>query len=49
MAHHEHFLHLPQYIQLYLIIELLFLEILHAFANKGSKLFAANLLYVGKG
>ena len=48
IAHNEQTLLLLQYIQLYLIIEPLFLEIFHVFTNIFSKSSAADLLSVGK-
>ena len=45
----EQFLLLPQCFQLFLIINLSFMEIFHVFLNMFQMLAAADLLYVGKG
>ena len=49
IAHDEHFLFWPQCFQLYLTVDLSFLEIFQVFANMFSKSSAADLLYVEEG
>ena len=46
IVHYEQFLHLPQCFQLYLIIQLSFIEIFHVFAYMFWKSSAADLMYV---
>ena len=48
IAHDEQFPLLPQFVQLYLMIKISFMEIFHIFANIFSKSSAAELSYVGK-
>ena len=49
IAHHEIFLHSPQWIQLDSIIILSFIEIFYILELMISKSSAADFLYVGKG
>ena len=49
IAHDEQFLLWPQCFQLYLTIELSFMEIFQVFVTIFLKSSAADLLYVGKG